>query len=203
MRLARYQRIIHTRLPVRNVRQPCGQRLHFARDPAEVPTCLNYAPSRKSFCAPSLFSCQRRFIPGMFRGSSLTLFHRDERATHFSQDQPVAMPLDMEVKIYEAKKIERCVAEKCKKRPLTISPAFQSRTLRENAASQVFEFYTLWHTCLPRLGTPHGPVDAAVNLQSHRDMNITKRYMHRQAQNNSSSYQSITIGNELAYRRKH
>jgi integrase len=57
-----------------------------------------------------------------------------------------------------------------------------TRVLREQAGSEDakfegFELYTLRHTCLTRLA-PHMDPWTLAYLAGHRDMNITKRYVH-------------------------
>ena len=42
-------------------------------------------------------------------------FHRDECAVVFYRKQPVALPLDMQVKVFEAKKIEKLCGTKTQK----------------------------------------------------------------------------------------
>jgi integrase len=56
---------------------------------------------------------------------------------------------------------------------------FRKQTGRDDVTFQGFELYTLRHTCLTRWAPymDHGP---ALNLAGHRDMNITKRYVHPQ-----------------------
>jgi len=51
----------------------------------------------------------------------------------------------------------------------------------ENADFEGFEFYTLRHTCLTRWA-PHMDPWTLAYLAGHRDMNITKRYIHPQEQ---------------------
>ena len=54
-------------------------------------------------------------------------------------------------------------------------------TQREDAKFQGFELYTLRHTCLTRWA-PHMDPWTLAYLAGHRDMNITKRYVHPQEQ---------------------
>jgi integrase len=54
-------------------------------------------------------------------------------------------------------------------------------TGREDARFQGFELYTLRHTCLTRWA-PHMDPWTLAYLAGHRDMNITKRYIHPQEQ---------------------
>jgi integrase len=61
-----------------------------------------------------------------------------------------------------------------------------TRILREEAKKQdvelvLFEPYTLRHTCLTRWA-PHMDPWTLAYLAGHRDMNITKRYVHPQEQ---------------------
>ena len=61
-----------------------------------------------------------------------------------------------------------------------------TRMLREatkngNAKFEGFELYTLRHTCLTRWA-PHMDPWTLAYLAGHRDMNITKRYVHPQEQ---------------------
>ena len=51
----------------------------------------------------------------------------------------------------------------------------------ENAELAPFELYTLRHTCLTRWA-PHMDPWTLAYLAGHRDMNITKRYVHPQEQ---------------------
>ena len=52
---------------------------------------------------------------------------------------------------------------------------------REDVEFQGFELYTLRHTCLTRWA-PHMDPWTLAYLAGHRDMNITKRYVHPQEQ---------------------
>jgi integrase len=59
-----------------------------------------------------------------------------------------------------------------------------TRILREATGDEKrefagFEFYTLRHTCLTRCA-PHMDLWTLAYLVGHRDMNITKRYIHPQ-----------------------
>jgi integrase len=54
-------------------------------------------------------------------------------------------------------------------------------TGREDSRFQGFELYTLMHTCLTRWA-PHMDPWTLAYLAGHRDMNITKRYVHPQEQ---------------------
>jgi len=54
-------------------------------------------------------------------------------------------------------------------------------TKNEDAEFEGFEFYTLRHTCLTRWASHMDPWTLAY-LAGHRDMNITKRYIHPQEQ---------------------
>jgi integrase len=54
-------------------------------------------------------------------------------------------------------------------------------TGREDSRFQGFELYTLRHTCLTRWA-PHMDPWTLAYLAGHRDMNITKRYVHPQEQ---------------------
>jgi integrase len=57
----------------------------------------------------------------------------------------------------------------------------RKQTGREDARFQGFELYTLRHTCLTRWA-PHMDPWTLAYLAGHRDMNITKRYVHPQEQ---------------------
>src|SRR5439155_6091585 len=57
----------------------------------------------------------------------------------------------------------------------------RKQTQREDAKFQGFELYTLRHTCLTRWA-PHMDPWTLAYLAGHRDMNITKRYIHPQEQ---------------------
>ena len=54
-------------------------------------------------------------------------------------------------------------------------------TGRMDAKFESFDLYTLRHTCLTRWA-PHMDPWTLAYLAGHRDMNITKRYVHPQAQ---------------------
>jgi integrase len=57
----------------------------------------------------------------------------------------------------------------------------RKQTKRVDAKFEGFEFYTLRHTCLTRWA-PHMDPWTLAYLAGHRDMNITKRYVHPQEQ---------------------
>ena len=57
----------------------------------------------------------------------------------------------------------------------------QKEAHRKDAKFEGFEFYTLRHTCLTRWA-PHMDPWTLAYLAGHRDMNITKRYIHPQEQ---------------------
>ena len=57
----------------------------------------------------------------------------------------------------------------------------RKQTKRENDNFEGFELYTLRHTCLTRWA-PHMDPWTLAYLAGHRDMNITKRYVHPQEQ---------------------
>jgi len=57
----------------------------------------------------------------------------------------------------------------------------REKTRKEDARLGRFEPYTLRHTCLTRWA-PHMDLRTLAYLAGHRDMNITKRYVHPQAQ---------------------
>jgi integrase len=57
----------------------------------------------------------------------------------------------------------------------------RKQTGRKGATFQRFELYTLRHTCLTRWA-PHMDPWTLAYLAGHRDMNITKRYVHPQEQ---------------------
>jgi hypothetical protein len=53
----------------------------------------------------------------------------------------------------------------------------RKQTGRDDVTFQAFELYTLRHTCLTRW-TPHMDPWTLACLAGHRDMNITKSYVH-------------------------
>jgi integrase len=57
----------------------------------------------------------------------------------------------------------------------------RKQTKKEDAKFEGFELYTLRHTCLTRWA-PHMDPWTLAYLAGHRDMNITKRYVHPQVQ---------------------
>ena len=57
----------------------------------------------------------------------------------------------------------------------------RKQTEQEDIEFQGFELYTLRHTCLTRWA-PHMDPWTLAYLAGHRDMNITKRYVHPQEQ---------------------
>jgi integrase len=57
----------------------------------------------------------------------------------------------------------------------------RKQTGRDDVSFQGFELYTLRHTCLTRWA-PHMDPWTLAYLAGHRDMNITKRYVHPQEQ---------------------
>jgi integrase len=57
----------------------------------------------------------------------------------------------------------------------------REETRKEDVQLAPFEFYTLRHTCLTRWA-PHMDPWTLAYLAGHRDMNITKRYVHPQEQ---------------------
>ena len=57
----------------------------------------------------------------------------------------------------------------------------RKQTKNEDARFEGFELYTLRHTCLTRWA-PHMDPWTLAYLAGHRDMNITKRYVHPQEQ---------------------
>ena len=57
----------------------------------------------------------------------------------------------------------------------------RKRTGRQDMKFLGFELYTLRHTCLTRWA-PHMDPWTLAYLAGHRDMNITKRYVHPQEQ---------------------
>jgi integrase len=61
------------------------------------------------------------------------------------------------------------------------SRILQKETHRKDAKFERFEFYTFRHTCLTRWA-PHMDPWTLGYLAGHRDMNITKRYVHPQEQ---------------------
>jgi len=57
----------------------------------------------------------------------------------------------------------------------------REKTARKDVTLKAFELYTLRHTCLTRWA-PHMDPWTLAYLAGHRDMNITKRYVHPQEQ---------------------
>ena len=57
----------------------------------------------------------------------------------------------------------------------------RKQTGRDDVSFQGFDLYTLRHTCLMRWA-PHMDPWTLAYLAGHRDMNITKRYVHSQEQ---------------------
>jgi integrase len=71
----------------------------------------------------------------------------------------------------------------------------------EDAKFEGFELYTLRHTCLTRWA-PHMDPWTLAYLAGHRDLNITKRYIHPQEQTIRAAMDRATSGSEWADRRK-
>lgn len=65
---------------------------------------------------------------------------------------------------------------------------------REDAEFQGFELYTLRHTCLTRWA-PHMDPWTLAYLAGHRDMNITKRYVHPQEQTIRAAMDRAQVAN--------
>jgi integrase len=63
---------------------------------------------------------------------------------------------------------------------------------REDIEFQGFELYTLRHTCLTRWA-PHMDPWTLAYLAGHRDMNITKRYVHPQEQTIRSAMDRVQV----------
>jgi hypothetical protein len=74
----------------------------------------------------------------------------------------------------------------------------REETKRENAELKDFELYTLRHTCLTQWA-PHMDPWTLAYLAGHRDMNITKRYVHPQRANDSRRYGKGRNCKEWAY----
>ncbi len=70
----------------------------------------------------------------------------------------------------------------------------QKQTEREDIAFQGFELYTLRHTCLTRWA-PHMDPWTLAYLAGHRDMNITKRYVHPQEQTIRAAMDRAQVAN--------
>jgi integrase len=58
----------------------------------------------------------------------------------------------------------------------------RKETGSDDAEFEGFDLYTLRHTCLTRWAPPHMDPWTLAYLAGHRDMNITKRYIHPQEQ---------------------
>jgi integrase len=70
----------------------------------------------------------------------------------------------------------------------------RKQTGREDAVFQGFELYTLRHTCLTRWA-PHMDPWTLAYLAGHRDMNITKRYVHPQEQTIRAAMERARVEN--------
>jgi integrase len=71
---------------------------------------------------------------------------------------------------------------------------FRRQTGREDVEFQGFELYTLRHTCLTRWA-PHMDPWTLAYLAGHRDMNITKRYVHPQEQTIRAAMDRAQVAN--------
>jgi integrase len=69
----------------------------------------------------------------------------------------------------------------------------RNATKREDVEFQGFELYTLRHTCLTRWA-PHMDPWTLAYLAGHRDMNITKRYVHPQEQTIRAAMDRVEAG---------
>jgi len=70
----------------------------------------------------------------------------------------------------------------------------RKETKREDVEFQGFELYTLRHTCLTRWA-PHMDPWTLAYLAGHRDMNITKRYVHPQEQTIRAAMDRAQVAN--------
>ena len=70
----------------------------------------------------------------------------------------------------------------------------RKQTGREDVDFNGFELYTLRHTCLTRWAPDIDPWTLAY-LAGHRDMNITKRYVHPQEQTVRAAMERAQVGN--------
>ncbi|HXI41866.1 MAG TPA: tyrosine-type recombinase/integrase [Bryobacteraceae bacterium] len=70
----------------------------------------------------------------------------------------------------------------------------RKQTQREDTEFQGFELYTLRHTCLTRWA-PHMDPWTLAYLAGHRDMNITKRYVHPQEQTVRAAMDRAQVAN--------
>jgi integrase len=80
----------------------------------------------------------------------------------------------------------------------------RKQTKREDVAFEGFELYTLRHTCLTRWA-PHMDPWTLAYLAGHRDMNITKRYVHPQEQTIRAAMdraQAAQVGHTLGHTRQ-
>ena len=69
----------------------------------------------------------------------------------------------------------------------------REETKRDDAKLEPFELYALRHTCLTRWA-PHMDPWALAYLAGHRDMNITKRYIHPQEQTIRAAMDRVQLG---------
>jgi integrase len=70
----------------------------------------------------------------------------------------------------------------------------RKQTGRKDVVFQGFELYTLRHTCLTRWASHMDPWTLAY-LAGHRDMNITKRYVHPQEQTIRAAMDRAEVAN--------
>jgi integrase len=70
----------------------------------------------------------------------------------------------------------------------------QKQTEREDIEFQGFELYTLRHSCLTRWA-PHMDPWTLAYLAGHRDMNITRRYVHPQEQTIRAAMDRAQVAN--------
>ena len=70
----------------------------------------------------------------------------------------------------------------------------REKTKNKDAELAPFELYTLRHTCLTRWA-PHMDPWTLAYLAGHRDMNITKRYVHPQEQTIRAAMERAGVAN--------
>jgi len=103
------------RLRLRESSQPCGQRLHLLIVPIQLGVV---EPLFQPEGFLNDFTVLRPKAIALWAGvgtHASRFFHCDERAVVFYRKQPVALPLDMQVKVFEAKKIEKLCGTKTQK----------------------------------------------------------------------------------------
>ena len=77
----------------------------------------------------------------------------------------------------------------------------RKQTQRDDVSFRGFELYTLRHTCLTRWA-PHMDPWTLAYLAGHRDMNITKRYIHPQHQRVLDAMEKAQGGHNSGHNRE-